>query len=681
MTKENPLLEKFDLPPFDRIKAEHIKPAIDELINNNKKSIEDLINNTQKYSWENFFQKIEDQEELLHQTWSPASHLHSVADNNDIRKAYKECIANISNHSTEIGQNKPLYAAYEKFSKSTSYKKLSGPQQKIIDNALKDFRLSGIELDEKHKKKYKKIQKEISELQTKFEENLLDATHSWKKHILKESELIGIPDSVKALAADTAKNENKKGWLFTLEFPLYMPVMKYAENVELRKEMYCAYVTRSSDLGPDGGKWDNTDLMYKILKLRTEKAKLLGFKNYAEYSLEKKMAKTPNEVMLFLDNLAKRSKKIAKKEYDELKKFAFHTEGLKNLDAWDIPYFSEKLRKMKFFISQEDLRRYFPVDQVIEGLFKITNKLYDVKILVREGVDTWHKDVKFFDILDNNNAIKGSFYLDLFSRRNKRGGAWMDECILRKKIGTTIQNPVAYLTCNFTPPVDGKPTLLTHDEVITLFHEFGHGLHHMMTKIDYSGVSGINGVPWDAVELPSQFMENFCWEKKALDLFACDYETGELISEDLFENMSKTRTFQTAMQMIRQLEFAIFDFRLHMEFSENEKLDIQTLIDDVRKSIAVIDTPSFNRFQNSFSHIFAGGYAAGYYSYKWAEVLSADAFSKFEEKGIFDKNTGKEFLETILEKGGSCEPMDLFVKFRGRKPKIDALLRHSGIAA
>ena len=615
MTKENPLLEKFDLPPFDRIKAEHIKPAIDELINNNKKSIEDLINNTQMYSWENFFQKIEDQEELLHQTWSPASHLHSVADNNDIRKAYKECIANISNHSTEIGQNKPLYAAYEKFSKSASYKKLSGPQQKIIDNALKDFRLSGIELDEKHKKKYKKIQKEISELQTKFEENLLDATHSWKKHILKESELIGIPDSVKALAADTAKNENKKGWLFTLEFPLYMPVMKYAENVELRKEMYCAYVTRSSDLGPDGGKWDNTDLMYKILKLRTEKAKLLGFKNYAEYSLEKKMAKTPNEVMLFLDNLAKRSKKIAKKEYDELKKFAFDTEGLKNLDAWDIPYFSEKLRKMKFFISHEDLRRYFPVDQVIEGLFKITNKLYDVKILVREGVDTWHKDVKFFDILDNNNAIKGSFYLDLFSRRNKRGGAWMDECILRKKIGTTIQNPVAYLTCNFTPPVDGKPTLLTHDEVITLFHEFGHGLHHMMTKIDYSGVSGINGVPWDAVELPSQFMENFCWEKKALDLFACDYETGELISEDLFENMSKTRTFQTAMQMIRQLEFAIFDFRLHMEFSENEKLDIQTLIDDVRKSIAVIDTPSFNRFQNSFSHIFAGGYAAGYYSY------------------------------------------------------------------
>ena len=680
MSKENPLLEKYALPLFDTIKAEHIEPAIDALIKKNKNRIERLLNSTKKHSWENFFQEIEDLEEDLHRTWSPASHLHSVADNDDIRKAYSNCITKISNYSTEIGQNRSLFMAYERFSKDPSFVKLTESQQKIIHNALRDFRLSGIDLDEESQKKYKKIQKEISEYQTKFEENLLDATHAWKKQIINEDELSGIPETVKALAAQTAKNEGKDGWVFTLDFPLYMPVMKYADNARLREEIYRAYVTRSSELGSDT-KWDNGEIMYKILACRAEKAKLLGFNNYAEYSLENKMAKTSDEVMSFLNNLAECSKGFAIKEFDELKKFVFESTDLDRLEAWDIPYYSEKLRKKKFSISQEELRKYFPVKQVIEGLFKITNKLYGVKIKERDRTEVWHKDVKFYDIFDNKGKIIGSFYLDLFSRNHKRGGAWMDECLLRKKTGSVIQNPVAYLTCNFTPPIGNEPTLLTHDEVITLFHEFGHGLHHMMTKIDYSGVSGINGVPWDAVELPSQFMENYCWEKKALDLFARDFKTGELISDNLFEKMKNARVFQSAMQMVRQLEFAIFDFRLHMEFSSKKDIDIQNLINDVRKTISVTDAPSFNRFQHSFSHIFAGGYAAGYYSYKWAEVLSADAFSKFEEKGIFDKNTGKEFLQTILEKGGSREPMDLFVDFRGRKPNIDALLRHSGIAA
>ena len=483
-----------------------------------------------------------------------------------------------------------------------------------------------------------------------------------------------------ALAAENAKKESKKGWLFTLEAPSYIPVMKYADNAELRKEMYWAYTTRASELGPNATIWDNSKIMYDILKLRTKKAKLLGFDNYAEYSLETKMAKSSSEVISFLNNLAERTKKSAKNEFNELKQFVQESTGLDHVEASDISYYSEKLKQKKFSISQEELRRYFPVKQVIKGLFKITKKLYDVDIKERTKIEVWHDDVKFFDLFDNKGKIKGSFYLDLFSRRHKRGGAWMDECIIRRKTNSEIQNPVAYLTCNFTPPIDDKSSLLTHDEVITLFHEFGHGLHHMMTNINYSGVSGINGVPWDAVELPSQFMENFCWEKEALDLFAKDFETGDTINKDLFKKMTKARSFHAAIQMVRQLEFAIFDFRLHLEFASKNKHNIQKLLDDVRENVSVVKTPEFNRFQHSFSHIFAGGYSAGYYSYKWAEVLSADAFSKFEEQGIFNKLTGNEFLKSILEKGGSCEPMDMFIEFRGRKPSIEPLLKHAGIA-
>jgi oligopeptidase A len=676
----NPLLQKEGLPAFESIQASHIEPAIDHLLSKNRRTIESLLNTKKDYNWNNLLQKIEDMDDRLNRAWSPASHLHSVADNEQLREAYNACLSKLSDYSTEMGQNEGLFHAYETIANNDDYESLNTAQQKIIKNALRDFRLSGIDLDDKAKERYKIIQQKLSILQTKFEENLLDATHAWKKLITNRDELSGLPESAIALAAQTAKSEDKQGWLFTLDFPSYMPVMQYADNAGLRKEFYHAYVTRASNVDDD---WDNSKVMLDILKYRTEKAKLLGFESYAHYSLTTKMANNPKEVMDFLNDLAERTQEYAKQEYEELKQFALEMSGetanITQLEAWDVAYYSEKLRQKKFDISQEILRPYFPVNQVIEGLFAITNKLYGVTIKQRKGIQVWHKDVMFFDIFDAQEKIRGSFYLDLYARQHKRGGAWMDECIVRKKSKAIVQDPVAYLTCNFTPPIGDKAALLTHDEVTTLFHEFGHGLHHMMTRVDYSGVSGINGVPWDAVELPSQFMENWCWEKEALDLFARHIDTGKVLDDDLFEKMTRARTFQAGMQMVRQLEFSLFDFRLHLEFASNESLNIQDLLNEVRQQVAVVKTPEFNRFQHSFSHIFAGGYAAGYYSYKWAEVLSADAFSKFEEKGIFDKTTGNEFLQAILEQGGSREPMDLFVEFRGRKPSIEPLLRHSGI--
>lgn len=680
----NPLLNKTGLPAFESIQASHIEPAMDELLTENRKEIKSLLTATKDYNWDNLLQKLEDMDDHLGRAWSPASHLHSVADNDQLREAYNACLPKLSDYSTEMGQNEDLFHAYESIAKSKEFGSLSAAQQKIIKNALRDFRLSGIDLDKEAKERYKIIQQKLSKLQTKFEENLLDATHDWKKHITDKAQLSGLPESALALAEQTAKNDDKEGWLFTLDFPSYMPIMQYADNAELRKEFYHAYVTRASDKATNKD-WDNSDVMLEILKYRTEKAKLLGFESYAHYSLATKMAESPEEVLNFLNDLATRTKKFAEKEFEELKQFVQEINGetadANELDAWDVAYYAEKLRQKKFDISQETLRPYFPVNQVIDGLFAITNKLYGVTFKQRKGVEVWHKDVMFFDILEEDGSLRGSFYLDLYARQHKRSGAWMDECIVRKKAAATIQNPVAYLTCNFTPPIGNKEALLTHDEVTTLFHEFGHGLHHMMTRVEFSGVSGINGVPWDAVELPSQFMENWCWEKEALDLFAKHVDTGEVLDEELFGKMTRARTFQAGMQMVRQLEFSLFDFRLHLEFASNDAINIQALLNEVRSQVAVVKAPDFNRFQHGFSHIFAGGYAAGYYSYKWAEVLSADAFSKFEEKGIFDKNTGSEFLHSILEQGGSRDPMDLFVEFRGRKPSIEPLLRHSGITA
>jgi len=677
----NPLLQTDGLPLFSSITPLNIEPAIDQLLKDNRAEIQSLLKNNQTVSWENMLQPMEELDDRLNRVWSPASHLHSVADNNELRQAYNACLPKLSDYATEMGQNKDLYFAYKSVSESEDHTSLNDAQKKIIKNALREFRLSGVELEKEEQQEYKKIKQQLSLLQTKFEENLLDATHAWTKHVTDKNTLNGLPESALALAKQKAEEEDKQGWVFTLEFPSYMPIMQYADNESLRKEMYEAYITRASDQGPHAGQWDNSGLMNEILALRCRQAHLLGYESYAHYSLARKMANDTNEVLEFLNDLALRSKDMAKQELKALEEYAKSEFALDVLGAWDMAYYTEQLRQHKYDLSQEELRPYFPAPQVIDGLFTIVNRLYGIEVKEREHVQVWHKDVRFFDIFDSSGSLRGGFYIDLYARSGKRGGAWMDECIVRKKSGADTQAPIAYITCNFTPPVGENPALLTHDEVITLFHEFGHGLHHMLTLVDYPSVAGINGVPWDAVELPSQFMENWCWEREALDLIARHYQTGDLISDDIFEKMIAARNFQTGMQMIRQLEFSLFDFRLHLEYDSKSPTDIQSLLDDVRKQVAVVIPYEHNRFQHSFSHIFAGGYAAGYYSYKWAEVLSADAFSKFEEDGIFNKNTGNAFLHSILEQGGVKEPMDMFVNFRGRKPSINALLKHSGITA
>ncbi len=677
---DNPLLGNDKLPPFSRIKPEHIEPAIDFILDDNRKKISD-VTAADQVSWETSIAPLEELEDRLNRAWSPVGHLHSVADNEQLRTAYNQCLEKLSDYATDLGQNRDLFNIFKKIEQCEEYKNYTSAQKKIVELALRDFHLSGIDLPEQERAKYKSIQQQLSKLQTRFEENLLDATHAWKKHITDQSLLAGLPESVLSLAAQTAKQEGASGWLFTLDFPSYMPVMQYADNSQLREEMYRAYVTRASEFGSQPERWDNSQIMHEILKLRYQSAQLLGFNNFAEYSLTRKMARTTDQVMEFLLDLGRRSKPHAMKEYDELTTFAQEKFTVNTLEAWDVAYYAEKLRQHKFNLSQEELRPYFPVAKVLNGLFEIVHRLYGLEINERAGVDIWHADVKFFEIHDKAGDLRGSFYLDLYARPHKRGGAWMDECRVRKKSTSDIQNPVAYLTCNFTPPVGDQPSLLTHDEVTTLFHEFGHGLHHMLTLVDVPGVAGINGVPWDAVELPSQFMENWCWERDSLNLVGKHYQSDENIPDDVFDRLLASKTFQSGMHMVRQLEFAIFDFRLHLEYSESSPVDIQNLIEEVRNTVAVVIPPTFNRFQHSFSHIFAGGYAAGYYSYKWAELLSADAFSKFEENGIFDAATGQAFLHSILEQGGSREPMELFIEFRGREPRIDALLRHSGIEA
>ena len=676
----NPLLQNLTLPAFGRIRPEHVEPAIDQLLEEHRALLKSLLEKPGEHTWDTLFRPLEEKNDQLQRAWSAVRHLHSVADNEALRRAYNACVPKMSDHDTELGQNEDLFRACKALAASGEYSRLDISRKKIIDNALRDFHLSGIDLGRQEKDRYRELQQKLSQLQTRFEENLLDATHGWTRPVTDEALLSGLPETVVELAAQGARRQDRSGWLFTLEYPSYAPVMTYADDRDFRREMYVAYNTRASELGPNGGKWDNGPLMAEILSLRQQLAALLGYRDYAEYSLVKKMADTPEEVMAFLHDLAVRSKAVAQRELADLAEFAAGEYGLEDLCAWDIPYYSEKLRQKKYDFSQEDLRPHFPADQVVDGLFSVVNRLYGLSITDREGIEAWHPDVRYFEIRDDNGVLRGGFYLDLYARPHKRGGAWMDECVVRRLHNGAVQSPVAYLTCNFTPPVSGKPALLTHDEVLTLFHEFGHGLHHILTLVDYAGVSGINGVPWDAVELPSQFLENWCWERESLDLFARHHETGEPLPAGLFDRMQRARTFHAGMHMVRQLELALFDFRLHYEQRGHDTGDIQALLDEVRRDVAVIKAPPDNRFQHSFGHIFAGGYAAGYYSYKWAEVLSADAFSRFEENGIFDRAAGGDFLHIILEQGGSREPMDLFVEFRGRKPEIDALLRHSGIA-
>jgi len=675
----NPLLEQTGLPQFSKIKAEFIEPAIDQLLADNRKKIGDLIEQVDKPDWANFVEPIEQWDDQLDRAWSPISHMNSVVNSDAHRDAYNACLPKLSEYGTEMGQNKALYNAYKSVQEND--KNLDDIQIKVISNILKDFELSGIALDKDKQTRYKEISQQLSSLTSKFEQNLLDATNAWSRVITDVDELAGLPESALDLAKQSAEQREQEGWLLTLDFPSYYPVMTYADNANLRQDVYRAYNTRASELG-ENKDWDNTQVMEELLALRHEIAQLLGFNNYSEKSLAKKMARSTDEVMSFLDDLAVKSKQQAEGELADLLEWVKIEFSVDNLSPWDIGYYSEKLRQARYDISQEALKPYFPETKVIPGMFEVIGRLFDIDIKQsEEEVDVWHEDVRFYEIRDKQGILRGQFYFDLYARQNKRGGAWMDDCIGRINSSMQKQTPVAYMTCNFSPAVGDKPALLTHSEVETLFHEFGHGLQHMLTKIDYGQVSGINGVAWDAVELPSQFMENWCWEKEALALFSGHYETGEAIPDEMFEKMLAAKNFQSAMVMVRQLEFSIFDFRIHRDYDPDKGGRVYEILNEVRERISVVKPPMWNRFAHGFSHIFAGGYSAGYYSYKWAEVLSADAFSLFEEKGVFDKASGQSFLRNILETGGSEDAMDLFVKFRGREPKIDALLRHTGIAA
>ncbi|WP_456404126.1 oligopeptidase A [Thiolapillus sp.] len=674
----NPLLNFHGLPRFSEITAEDVEPAINFLLDDNRVQIRALLEDVSAPDWFNFIEPMEELEDRLSRAWSPVSHLNAVMNSEELRSAYNACLPKLSEYATEMGQNQALFHAYQQVEERGE--ELDSAQRKLLRNALRDFRLSGVDLPADKKKRFGEIASRLSEITARYEENLLDATNAWSKLIDDERALAGLPQSALDLAAQTARERGEQGWMLTLQFPSYFPVITYADDAGLRREMYEAYATRASDQGPDAGKFDNSEIMEDILALRHELAGLLGFSNYAERSLATKMARSTDEVLGFLHDLAARARKQGAAELAELREFAQEHHGVSELEAWDIAYYSEKLREHRYSISQEELKPWFPETRVIPGMFEVVGRVFSVHIQESdEEVETWHPDVRFYDIRNDSGELLGQFYFDLYARPNKRGGAWMADAISRMKTRNREQLPVAFMTCNFTPPVGDKPALLTHEEVQTLFHEFGHGLHHMLTQVDYPSISGISGVAWDAVELPSQFMENWCWEKQALKLISGHYETGEPLPDELYERMLAARNFQSAMQLLRQLEFSLFDFLIHLQYDPEKGGRIYETLEAVREEVAVIKPPAWNRFAHGFSHIFGGGYAAGYYSYKWAEVLSADAFSLFEEQGIFDQATGLAFRQHILEKGGSEDAMDLFVAFRGREPSIDALLRHSGI--
>ncbi|OCH20628.1 oligopeptidase A [Aliivibrio sp. 1S128] len=678
----NPLLTFTDLPLFSQIKPEHIQSAVEQAIADCRAKVEEVLASDAAPSWESIIIPLAETDDRLSRIWSPVSHLNSVQNSEALREAYEACLPALSEYGTWVGQNKGLYEAYKSIKQSDAFATLSQAQQKTIVDELRDFELSGIGLPADQQKRYGDISKRTSELSSNFSNNVLDATMGWSKHITDEAELSGLPESAMAAAKAAAEAKELDGWLLTLEMPSYIPVMTYADNKPLRREIYEAFVTRASDRGPNAGKWDNTDLISEELQLRHEVSRLLGFSSYSEKSLATKMAESPTQVLGFLNDLAAKAKPQGEREVQELKAFVKEEFDIDELDLWDVTYYSEKLKQKLYQISDEELRPYFPESKAVSGLFEVLNRVFGMTVVEREGVDVWHESVRFFDIFDSTNTLRGSFYLDLYAREHKRGGAWMDECRVRRLTENgELQTPVAYLTCNFSKPVGGKPALFTHDEVVTLFHEFGHGIHHMLTQIDVASVSGINGVPWDAVELPSQFLENWCYEEEALAFISGHYETSEPLPKEMLDKMLAAKNFQSAMFILRQLEFGMFDFTLHTNYDPDLGAKVLETLAEVKAKVAVLPSVEWNRFSHSFSHIFAGGYGAGYYSYLWAEVLSADAFSRFEEEGIFNTETGQSFLNNILEMGGSEEPMELFKRFRGREPQVDAMLRHAGIGA
>ncbi|PKG40685.1 oligopeptidase A [Psychromonas sp. Urea-02u-13] len=678
---ENSALNKTnDLPLFSEIKVDQIVPIVTETIESNRALVETLLTELPTFGWDNFVNVLDEADDHLGKLWSPVSHMNSVVSNDALREAHDTCLPIFAEYSTFIGQHQGLYEAYLSIKESAEFNTLKAEQQKVIINALRDFKLAGIALSDDKKRRYGEIKQQLASLQSQFSNHVMDATLAWSKLISDVNELAGLPESAIAAAKQAANEKEQQGYLLTLDFPSYFPVITYAKNRELRKEVYTAFSTRASDQGPNAGEFDNSEIIEQLLALRHEVSQLLDFNNYAEYSLATKMAETPDQVINFLTDLAEQSQQQAVDERDQVLTFAQEMDGLDSLQSWDLSYYSELLKQQRYTISDETLRPYFPENKVVEGLFAVVKRLFGLVIKEQFDFNTWHKDVRFFHIYDNNNSHLGSFYLDLYAREFKRGGAWMNDCrVRRRQVDGSLQLPVAYLTCNFNKPVGDEAALFTHNEVVTLFHEFGHGIHHMLTKIESSPVSGINGVPWDAVELPSQFLENWCWEPEALALISGHVETGETLPAELLEKMLDAKNYNSALMMVRQLEFSLFDFVVHHQYNAGKTGQVETVLNEIRNKVAVITPPSFNRFQHSFSHIFAGGYAAGYYSYKWAEVLSADAFSRFEEEGIFNAETGKAFLQAILEKGGSDTPMTLFKSFMGREPNTNALLRHCGI--
>ncbi|HTM59283.1 MAG TPA: M3 family metallopeptidase [Burkholderiales bacterium] len=669
----NPLLDFSGLPRFGELKPDHVTSAVDQLLADGRSTVERVT--AAPVTWEAFVAPLEDASERIGRAWGQVAHLHAVLDSPELREAYNANLPKVTQYWTELGQNQALFEKYKQLASSPSFASLSPARKRIVENALRDFRLGGAELPPEKKTRFGAIQEELARSAARFSENLLDATKAFTL-VVDENRIRGIPEDVRDAAREAAEKDGKAGYKFTLHAPSYMPVMQYAEDRKLRETMYRESVTRASEFGKT--EWDNTALVARIVELRRELAALLGYANYAEVSLVPKMAESPAQVLEFLQDLAKRSRPFAEKDVAELREFARRELGIDKLEAWDVAYASEKLRVNRYAFSEQEVKQYFPEEVAVQGLFRVAETLYGIRIKPADA-PRWHEDVRFYEIRDNTSALVGQFYMDLYARDTKRGGAWMDDAITRRRKGSRLQTPVAYLNCNFSRPVGGRPALFTHDEVQTLFHEFGHGLHHLLTRVEDLGVSGINGVEWDAVELPSQFMENFCWEWDVLRHMTRHVDTGAPLPRELFDKMVAAKNFQSGLAMLRQLEFAVFDMRLHAEFSPN-RTALQ-LLDEVRQKVAVLHPPGYNRFPNNFSHIFAGGYAAGYYSYKWAEVLSADAYSFFEEHGVLDPKSGQRFRDEILGVGGSRPAAESFRAFRGREPSVDALLRHNGMTA
>ena len=685
MSQDNPLLADDTLPVFSQIRPEHVAPAVEAILADYRAGIDGLTAPGAAHDFASVMLTQERLEQRLARAWAPVSHLHSVADNEALRKVYGPAEEALTEHAIELGQNRGLYAAVQALADAPTFAQLPRPERALVEHALRDFTLSGVALEEPARSRYREIGVELSRLSTEFSNAVLDASEAWHEHITDERDLAGIPESGRAVLRQYAEDQNLDGYLVTLKQPSVQAVLTYAGNRGLRERVYWAYQTRASDQGPNAGKFDNSERIEKIMALRHEAAQLLGFANAAEESLATKMAGSPAEVLEFLRDLAARAKPVAQQELAALREFASSELKLDNLESWDVGYASEKLRVQQYALDEEQLKPYFPLPAVIEGLFGLTSKLYGITLAPRDDVDVWHPDVRYYDVRDADGRVFAGTYVDLYARNGKRGGAWMDVCRARFDDGAQLQLPVAFLTCNFAPPTEGKPALLTHDDVLTLFHEFGHGLHHLLTEIALPSIGGIDGVEWDAVELPSQFMENFGWNREALDLFARHVDTGERLPDELFQRMLAARHFHAGLFLVRQLEFALFDFLLHLEYDPAQGARTLAVLEDVRKQVAVLHPPAWQRFAHGFSHIFAGGYAAGYYSYLWAELLSADAFGKFEEHAgesgsVIDRATGDRFRREFLAVGASRPALESFVAFRGRKPEPDALLRSHGLA-